>query len=95
MTNLGRVLIAGDINAQILLWNPNCHGRQNASILEEFIEKVDLLINKEPGRSTRPSNHEISIIDLVLSTAELGRLTLWEIPDEYPALSDHELILLR
>lgn len=27
--------------------------------------------------------------------AKLGPLTLWEIPEEYPALLDHEVILLR
>ena len=89
----GRVLIAGDINALSPVWNPHCYKRQNALVLEELIEKFDLLINNKPGRSTRPSSHNVSIIDLALSTAELGPLTLWEIPEEYPALSDHELIV--
>lgn len=35
------------------------------------------------------------MIDLALSTAELSLLTLWEILEEYPALSDHELIVLH
>lgn len=60
-----------------------------------IIDQYGLLINNEPGRSTRPTSQEISVIDLALSTAELGPLTLWEVPEEYPALSDHELILLR
>lgn len=29
-----------------------------------------------------------------MSTVELGFLTLWEIPEDYPPFSDHELILL-
>ena len=82
----GRVLIAGDINAHSPVWNPHYYRRQNALVLEELIEKFDLLIN-------RPSSHNVSIIDLALSTVELGPLTLWEIPEEYPALSDHELIV--
>ena len=60
-----------------------------------LVDQFGLLINNEPGRSTRPISQGISVIDLALSTAELGPLTLWEIPKEYPALSDHELILLR
>ena len=35
------------------------------------------------------------MIDLALSTAEPGSLTLWEILEEYSSLSDHELIVLR
>ena len=31
---------------------------------------------------------------MALSSPELGPLCLWEIPEEYPSLSDHELILL-
>ena len=91
----GRVLIAGDINAHSPVWNPHCHRKQNASVLEELIDHFGLFVNNEPGRSTRPISQGISVIDLALSTAELGPLTLWEIPEEYPALSDHELILLR
>ena len=33
------------------------------------------------------------MIDLALFTAKLGFLTLWEIFEEYPTLSDHELIV--
>ena len=91
----GRVLVAGDVNAHSPVWNPHCHKRQNASILEGFIDQFGLLINIEPGRSTRPTSQVVSVIDLALSMVELGPLTLWEIPEEYPALSDHELILLR
>lgn len=91
----GRVLIAGDINAHSPIWNPHCYRRQNATVLEELIERFGLLINNEPGYATRPSSHIISIIDLALSTAEFGPLTLWEIPEEYPATSSHKLIVFR
>lgn len=57
-----RVLIAGDINAHSPIWNPHCHRRQNATILEEFIERFGLLINNKPGRATCPSSHTISIL---------------------------------
>lgn len=30
-----------------------------------------------------------------MSTIELGPLSLWEIPEDYPSLLDHELIVLR
>ena len=91
----GCVLIAGDINAHSPMWNPHCHQKQNTSILEDIIDQYGLLINNEPGRSTRPMSQGISVIDLALSTAVLRPLTLWEISEKYPALSDHELILLR
>ena len=85
----------GDVNAHSPVWNPHCRRRQNAKLLEDLIEKFDLLINNESGRTTRPASAGVSVIDLALSTIELGFLTLWEIPEEYPSLSDHELILLR
>ncbi len=40
-------------------------------------------------------NKQISIIDLALTSPELGVLQVWEIPEEYPSLSDHELILME
>ncbi len=88
-------MIAGDINTHSPLWKPHCQRRQNAAILEDFIDQFALIINNEPGRSTRPASQGVSVIDLALSTTELGPLTLWEIPEDYPALSDYELILLR
>ena len=88
-------MIAGDINTHSPVWNPYCHQKQNASVLEEIIDEYGLLVNNEPRRSTWPVSQGISVIDLALSTAALGPLTLWETPEEYPALSDHELILLR
>lgn len=91
----GRVLFLGDLNAHSPVWNPYCQRKKNAKPLEDFIEKFDLLINNESGRTTRPASNRVSIIDLALSLAELGFLTLWEIPKDYPSLSDHELILLR
>ena len=88
-------MIAGDINAHSPIWNPHCHKTQNASILEELIDKFSLLINNKPGYPTCPTSQGISVINLALSIVKLGPLTLWEIPKEHPALSDHELILLR
>lgn len=93
--NRGRVLLLGDINAHSPLWNPHCQRIINAKSLDELIEKFHLLINNESGRATRPASRGVSIIDLTLSTIELGPLSLWEIPQDYPSLSDHELIVLR
>ena len=60
-----------------------------------MIDEYDLLVNNEPGRFTRPLSQGVSLIDLELTTAELGPLTLWEILEGYSALSDYELIFLR
>ena len=83
------------MNAHSPLWNSHCHQRQNVFVLEDMIKEYGLLINNKPGRSTRPLSQGISVIDLALTTAALGPLTLWKIPKEYLVLSDHELIFLR
>ncbi len=70
------VLIARDINAHSSIWNPYYHHKQNTSLLEEMIDQYGLLVNNKPGRSTRPISQGISVIDLALSTLELGPLTL-------------------
>lgn len=88
-------MIAGDINAHSLLWNPHYYERQNTSVLKELIDYYGFFLNNEPGRSTQPLSHRSLVIDLALSTTAFGSLTLWKIPEEYLALSDYELILLR
>lgn len=91
----GRVLIVGDMNAHSPIWNPRCHQKQNAGPLEELIETYELLVNNDTDLPTRPASRGVSIIDLALTTPDLGLLRVWEIPEEYPSLSDHELILLE
>ena len=68
--------MAGDINAHSLIWNPHCQRRQNATILEDFIEQFRLFINNKPRRSTYLSSRKVLVIDLALSSIELGLLTL-------------------
>ena len=87
--------MAGDMNAHSSVWNSYCYRKQNATNFKEIIEQFGLLINNKPGRATRLLSRDVSIIDLALSSPQLGPLTLWEIPEEYPSLSDHELIVLR
>ena len=91
----GRVLIVGDMNAHSSMWNPHCRQRANAGPLEELIESYELIVNNDTDFPTRPSSQGISIIDLALTNPELGLLRVWEIPEEYPSLSDHELILME
>ena len=59
------------------------------------MEQIGLLINNKPRRATRSSSKEVFIIDLALSSSQLGRLTLWEIPEEYPSLFNQELIVVK
>ncbi len=91
----GRVLIVGDMNAHSPMWNPRYHQRQNAGPLEELIETYELLVNNNTDFPTRPASRGVFIIDLALTSSDLGLLRVWEIPEEYPSLSDHELILLE
>ena len=60
-----------------------------------MIDEYGVLVNNKLGRSTWLISQKTLIIDLVLSTTKLGLLTLWKIPEEYLALSNYELILLR
>lgn len=90
-----RVLILGDMNAHSPMWNPHCQTRKNAGPLEELIENYEVIVNNDPDYAARSASQGgTSTIDLALSSPELGPLCLWEIPEEYPSLSDHELILL-
>ena len=90
-----RVLIVGDMNAHSPIWNPHCHTRKNAGPLEGLTDSYESIVNNDPDHATRPlSQGSVSIIDLALTSPSLGPLCIWEIPEEYPSLSDHELILL-
>ncbi len=91
----GQVLIIGDVNAHSLMWNPHCRQRINAGPLEELIESYELIVNNDTDFPTCPSSPGISIIDLAITSSDLGPLRVWEIPEEYPSLSDHELILIE
>lgn len=89
------MLILRDTNAHSPIWNPHYQRRKNSGLLEELIERYELIVNNDPKYSTRPASQGgVSIIDLALSSPELGPLCLWQIPEEYPSLSGHELILL-
>ena len=91
----GRVLIVGDVNAHSPMWNPHCRQKVNAGPLEELLESYELIVNNDTDFPTRPSSPGISIIDLALTSLELGPLRVWEILEEYPSLSDHEFILME
>ncbi|KAL2012110.1 hypothetical protein VTN00DRAFT_4828 [Thermoascus crustaceus] len=68
----------------------------NAGPLKALIEQFELCINNEPEVATRPkSTPEISIIDLSLTTQDLGPLPCWLVDQDYLTGSDHELILME
>ncbi len=77
------------------MWNPHCRQNVNAGPLEALIESYELILNNDTDFPTCPSSPGISTIDLALTSPELGLLRVWEIPEEYPSLSDHELILIE
>ena len=91
----GRVLIVGDMNAHSPAWNPHCRQKGNAAPLEDLIDSYELIVNNDTDFPTRSSSPGMSIIDLALTSPELGPLRVWEIPEEYPSLSDYELILME
>ena len=63
--------------------------------MEELIETYDLFVNNNTDFPTQPSSREFSIIDLALTSPDLGILRVWEISEEYPSLLDYELIFLE
>ena len=83
------------MNAHSPIWNPHCRQRVNARPLEELIDNYELIVNNNTDFLTRPLSPGISIIDLALTSPELGPLRVWEFPEEYPSLSDHELIMME
>ncbi len=70
----GRVLIVGNMNAYSSILNPHCRQKANAGPLEELIESCKLMVNNDTGFPTHPSSPGISIIDLALTSPELGLL---------------------
>lgn len=87
------MLLIGNINAHNPFWNSHCQRKKNAKSHEDLIEKFGLLINTEPGQTTRLISKGISIINLAISITELGLSTLWEMLKEYPSLFGHKIIL--
>lgn len=77
------------------MWNPYCRQNVNAGPLEELIERYELVVINDTDFPTRPSSPGMSIIDLALTSPELGSLQVWKTPEEYPLLSNHELILME
>ena len=77
------------------MWNFHCHQKQNASPLEDLIEIYKLIVNNDTNFLTRQSSRKFSIIDLALTNSKLGPLPVWEIPEEYLSLSNHEFILME
>ena len=90
-----RTLLVGDFNAHSPYWNSLCRRRIRADQLESIIDRHKLLVNNEMTTPTRPKQTSgCSIIDLTMSTPDLGYLPVWTIDPEYATPSDHELITL-
>ena len=77
------------------MWNFYYRQSKNVGPLEELIEGFELIVNNNTNFLTHPSSQGISIIDLALTCPKLGILRVWKIPEKYPSLSDHELILIE
>lgn len=70
----GRVLIVKNMNAHSHMWNPHCRQNTNAGPLKELIESYGLIVNNNTEFPTQPASTEISIIDLALTSPDLGPL---------------------
>ncbi|KAI0998334.1 hypothetical protein K3495_g9861 [Podosphaera aphanis] len=88
-----RTILLGDFNTHSPYWNPARQHRQRADGLESIIKRYDLIVNNDTTIATRPKQSPgLSIIDLTLTTPDIGLLPAWTIDPEYATPSDHELI---
>jgi len=90
---VGRTILAGDFNARSPAWDPWSAGRRNAGTTERLIERHDLIINNNDHQPTRWGKNCKSIIDLTLSTRQVGALTAWDVDSDLATTSDHEVIV--
>jgi hypothetical protein len=90
---VSRTILAGDFNARSPVWDPWVAGRQNAGPVERLIERHELIVNNNDCQPTRLGKNCRSIIDLTLSTRNVGSLATWEIDSNRATTSDHEVIV--
>ena len=90
---VGRTILAGDFNARSPAWDPWVAGKQNAGKTEQLIEDHGLVVNNSDGQATRRGQGCRSVIDLTLSTRQIGILDRWEIDQDLATTSDHEVII--
>lgn len=70
--------------------------KKSTGPLKELIKSYELMVNNDLNFTNYPSSQGIiSIIDLTLSSLELGLLYLSEILKEYLLLLNYKFILLR
>ena len=67
-------MIVGDMNSHSLMWNPLCCQKQNVGPLEQLIEIYKLLVNNDTDFPTQSGSRGKSIIDLALTSPDLGIL---------------------
>lgn len=88
-----RTVLVGDFNAHSLEWNSACLWRERVEIPEALLRDYDLIINNDTSILTRPIRTlGRSVIDLTLTTPDLGLVSAWNIDLDYSTPSDYELI---
>jgi hypothetical protein len=90
---VGRTILAGDFNARSPAWDPWVSSRNNAGTVERLIERHQLIVNNNDYQPTRWGKNCKLIIDLTLSTRNVGELTFWGIDPDRATTSDHEVIV--
>jgi len=87
-----RVIIAGDMNTHIKMWNPKAMYSRNHAFWEWLIEEEDLFVwNMEEATKMGPGAMNHSIIDLTLSSPNIE--LDWCLLDEEATGSDNEVLL--
>lgn len=88
-----RTILLSDFNLHSLCWNPVCQQGQRAIGLKAIKDQFELIVNNDVTVATRPEQLPgLSIIELTLTTPDIGHLSVWTIDPEYTTPWDHELI---
>lgn len=89
-----RTLLVGDFNAYSSYWNSFCKTRIRADKLEKIIDQHKLPVDNDMTIPTRPKQTlGCFIIDITMTTPDIGYLPAWTIDPEYSTPPDNELII--
>lgn len=70
-----RAVIVGDFKPHSKVWNVHCRERREQPRLERLVDDYELILNNKPGKATQPTHRKkTSIIDLIITTVDIGAL---------------------
>lgn len=93
-TSRKSVIIAGDLNARHLRWNPG-PGNPRGDELAEFIDVLELVVHNDTT-PTWQRREQSSVLDLTITSASIAaQVKDWKVYEDEEMYSDHQLIGFR